>query len=121
MRMVPLFVLCLSVTACMSAAQKRAIGTWQDTGGGAVYTWEKVGSAVQMTTVIDSDGERFVVVSSSVRKDGSAEWVYTVPSTSYKVSNSAESVGKDQIDYAWSNEGPDGSRDSGTDVMYRTE
>jgi len=118
-RTLPVLIVALTViTGCMSAKEKAYIGAWQDSGGGAIYTFEKVGSSVKMTSIKDTDGEMFEVLSSGM-EGGYMTWHYRVPSTEYRVMSTAKNNDGSAITYEWSNKAPDGQTNSGTDTMSK--
>ena len=116
-----LAALILTAGGCLGAAQKQVIGTWADPGAGAVYTFEKHGGKVEMTDIVDRDGEHFEVVAPHVGRDGELTWIYRVPSTGYVVTGSSTETTADVIAYAWTNEAPSGQQNSGTDRLERRE
>ena len=90
------------------------VGTWEDSGG-CIYTIEKRGLQIEVTSIVDVDGETFPVTAASV-SDGAFTFTYLVPSTSYIVTHRIREVGSMEFVADWENQ-----HDSGVETFCRTK
>ena len=80
---------------------KQLSGTWVDTGG-ATASFDGKGKNLVCTSVVDYDGEEFVITESGFR-DGQFAWTYSVPSTGYVVTHTVTSVEDGVFTAHWAN------------------
>ena len=93
-------------------------GRWLDNATQAVYTISAVGGEPRLVAIVDNGGQAYVVQQSNF--DGTQlSWQYQVPSTGYVVNESVQLQGTDTLVGNWSNLGPDGSRNQGSDTWSR--
>ena len=90
------------------------VGVWEDSGG-CSYTIEKKGKQLEVTSIVDSDGEAFAVTASTVA-DGAFSFTYLVPSTTYIVTHWIRQISATEFVADWENQ-----HDSGSDTFYRTK
>jgi hypothetical protein len=90
------------------------VGVWEDSGG-CSYTVEKIGRALEVSLIVDTDGEVFPVTDASV-VDGSFVFTYLVPSTGYVVTHRIREVGATELVAEWENQ-----HDNGTETFYRVK
>lgn len=128
----PSFALCLAALLTLSACPKKGGGNAIEAGGNALGdcsplagVWMESEDIGQTTTiqcvsnkpavvsVIDSDGEAFVVRRSGV-ENGRFTWDYNVPSTGYEVHIEVTSQEGDTLYTEWRNANADG-----TETLYR--
>ncbi len=88
------------------------VGEWLDEGG-AVTTIEVQEREPVITSIVDYDGEVFVM-ESTVWQGGALVWSYNVPSSETYVVIAATSIEGDQLCTTWSN-----ANDSGTECYTR--
>jgi len=89
------------------------IGTWKDNDQTA-YTFAEVGGDVQLTDIIDDDGERFELRDFAY-KAGHYSFTYFVPSTGYVVTIRILETEGDELDADWTNS----AGDSGPELLTK--
>lgn len=90
------------------------VGTWQEPNGETTVI-QRAGNNLVISSIIDSDGEEFIVQDVSF-DEGVLEWTYVVPSTKYVVTMRSTSIAPDQLNCTWQNE-----YTSGSETLYRKE
>lgn len=113
--MLPLLVMltaCGPKTPLQQLPAESFLGTWNDEGG-ATYVIETVDKGPKLTSLIDSDGEAFVI--QQVGAEGNQmTWTYLVPSTSYIVTMKMAPAGDGELCGTWENQ-----YDRGNECMKR--
>lgn len=110
----------LLLPACLSAHERAIVGSWAESPRSQRHTFDKRGSSVELTSIVDYDGEAFEVVASEVSDTG-VSWIYRVPSTDYIVTCTVDGGVRDQkLTYSWSSQSPDGQVRTGTTEMTRS-
>lgn len=97
-------LLSLALAGCAKHAPSNAadyVGAWEDEGG-SVTTIDKSGRALEVTSIIDTDGEVFEVKGTGY-VGGQLNWTYLVPSTGYVVTIRVLSLEGDQLCATWEN------------------
>jgi hypothetical protein len=96
---------------------KQLVGTWEDNSGQLTEISRSGGRAV-VTSIVDYDGEEFVLQESGV-DEGMFHWQYRVPSTGYVVEIWVESIDGDVAQTLWSNLDDQGMSDHGMEQITR--
>lgn len=97
-------LLSLALAGCAKHAPSNAVeyvGPWQDEGGSVTYISQD-GRDLEVTSIIDYDGEVFEVMGTSYT-GGQLNWTYLVPSTGYVVTIRVMSLEGDQMCTTWEN------------------
>lgn len=111
-----------SISACKTTSSANRVtpelltlvGVWEDSGG-CTYTIEKSGRKLEVSLIVDTDGEVFPVTDASV-VDGAFVFTYLVPSTGYVVTHRIREVQATELVADWENQ-----NDKGTDTFYRVK
>lgn len=98
---------------------QQLVGVWADADG-VEFTFEMIDGDLELTRVVDWDGEEFLVQASDWE---GTDYVFTyfVPSTEYVVTFRLEEIAPEEIYLTWSNASPDGVHGEGSDVLVRVE
>lgn len=96
------------------AAFETLEGTWQEIGGETTVI-KRIGNRLEVSSIIDSDDEEFMVRDASF-ENGVFEWTYFVPSTQYVVTMRTTTITPHQLECTWKNEFT-----SSTETLYRKE
>jgi hypothetical protein len=106
-------------TTYQAATGEQVAGVWADETG-AEFTFDVVDGDLDLVSIVDLDGEEFVV-----RAEGweGTEYVFTywVPSTEYVVTFRLHEFAPDVIHSTWSNLSPTGESVTGEETLVRVE
>lgn len=93
-------------------------GSWLCFSSDAVYTIRTQNNEPRLMSVVDDDGEVFLIQESSW--DGtSLRWTYRVPSTGYVVSETVRMLNTGSLSGEYTSTGPDGDSTEGADSWIR--